>query len=1698
MSTVVSDEPNGQGDLIKVTITADQDSVDEATQPSFTVTLNKALDKPLTVTLDNGTVLQFAAGEVTKSFEAKAQGDDVFKDAGKITVGIEKAEVAGEQFENLQIGAPASVEVTDTIDIVKATLTADKTSVTEGGSITYTVTLSNQDNLSVKDHKGLTFDLGGGTTLFIEAGKSSGTVIVKAADDVYLGGQPAIVKSIVSVTGGEVFENLITQGSTSTTVSDETGSGTPGTGNQGDLVKVTITADQASVNEATKPTFTITLNEKLDKPLTVTLSTGDTVVFAAGETSKVYTAKAQGEDVFNDAGKLVVSIDKAEVANKQFENLEIGAPASVEITDTIDIVKATLTADKTSVTEGGSITYTVTLSNQDNLSVKDHKGLTFDLGGGTTLFIEAGKSSGTVIVKAADDVYLGGQPAIVKSIVSVTGGEEFENLITQGSTSTTVSDETGSGTPGTNNQGDLVKVTITADQASVNEATKPTFTITLNEKLDKPLTVTLSTGDTVVFAAGETSKVYTAKAQGEDVFNDAGKLVVSIDKAEVANKQFENLQIGAPASVEVTDTASLVTAKLTVNTNSVIEGGPITYTVTLVSADPALSVTGHNGLTFTLTDGTLVTIKAGEASGVATINAPDDVFMGGQATISKQIVTVDGGGEFESLNLDRTEVRTAVADEAGSGIGNVIGNTGDKFTLTIVGQGDVFENEKPGFLIKLSEKLDQALTVKLNNGDTVVIAAGSTEYLYQAPAQGDDPFKDAGTLVVGIQSATVVGKTFENLVIGDAASVNIKDTIDTVYAKISMVGTSSVIEGGNLTYKVELVDKSGNLVSVPAGKSVAVNLEWSGTASSNDFDGTRPTTVTISGGSNNATFTVKTIDDTRIEDNETSIATIKQVVDTNGVFEDLAISAQKSATGTIVDNDRGPVIAGGDTATILESGAAGKADVVLVLDRSGSMGPAGNGNGGSDPDGPGGYSSRMDMLKDAVKKLFDSETVHAVFIVSFSDTTTFHSSGVNGGWYTNLDDAYDAIKSLQARGNTHYDDALAKVASSYQAPPPGGSKLVSIFMSDGVPTNKHSANETTWTNFLKDKGFDDSYAVGFGGLSTKDKDYLEPIGWKQGETVDQITKGNADDHVLAVDTSVDALTQALVGTVTGSTVSGDLTSNATSGTAGWAADGWKLKSVEFNGVTTVFTSASDIKTINLGDVGKLVVKGDGSYSFSGKDDFDTASSVSAVVKFTVRDTNGVTASSTLTLTVNDRSDPIAKNDDVTATLTSKSVMGAPTDVMLATFSSNEANAWKFQNPLDRDSLDLSDKSGRWQVTSLVGTTADAGVSSANNPTLVLTDRNGESSGDAGMLTPIYTAVGGETLSFTASASLSTVNYWFSSERDTANWTLYKSTNGTNWSVAGGGAIANGSSTITTGVLEAGSQYRVLLSVHDDTSNWYAGNASVSFDDFKVTVPGAPTIEWSASPITGSVATNDSSGTNGETSTLSVKVNGAWVEVPIGGTTVTGQYGSLAISKDGSYTYTPVANKNGAGHVDQFDYKLTQPDGDTDTAHLYVTLTATGPGATSAMTPAWTEGNDTLLGSAGNDIIFGGAGNDYLTGGKGNDTLTGGSGADTFIWKAGHTGNDVITDFKASEGDRIDLSDLLQNEKGSTIDNYLKMITVQGETVLQISSDGKLNVQDGANHVDTTITLQGNNWSSSTINSLISGADPLIKIDNNNS
>ncbi len=106
---------------------------------------------------------------------------------------------------------------------------------------------------------------------------------------------------------------------------------------------------------------------------------------------------------------------------------------------------------------------------------------------------------------------------------------------------------------------------------------------------------------------------------------------------------------------------------------------------------------------------------------------------------------------------------------------------------------------------------------------------------------------------------------------------------------------------------------------------------------------------------------------------------------------------------------------------------------------------------------------------------------------------------------------------------------------------------------------------------------------------------------------------------------------------------------------------------------------------------------------------------------------------------------------------------------------------------------------------------------------------------------------------------------------------------------------------------------ILIRVYDD--------APVAIDDAQVTVKGTAS-------VTGDVTSNDSHSNDGPN--LVVSVNGVAV-APTGNTTIVGTFGTLVINSAGAYTYTP-KNSSQVG-IEQFTYTLQDSDGDRDTANF---------------------------------------------------------------------------------------------------------------------------------------------------------------------
>ncbi|MEC4563222.1 retention module-containing protein, partial [Pseudomonas inefficax] len=604
-STVINDSI----DTVTVSIVSNG-NVTEDQQPSFTVKVSQALDRPLTVTLSNGDTVTIEAGKTEVEYKTAAQGDDVIQDAGAVTLSVTDATVSGATFEKLTFGDPATVEISDTISEVVAKLTATE-SVTEGGEITYTVTLTSKDGLPLNNQAPLYFTLSDGKTVIeVPANSTTGSITVAAPDNVYMGANPSVVNAIDSVSGADVwkFEKLtLDKTEVSTTVTDEPG--TPGTG--GDLVLVSIEADQVSVPENQNPTFTVRVNTVLAHDLVVTLSNNAQVTIKAGQTSAQYTHTEQGDDVYQDAGTIGVGIKAAtDSAGSTFENLQFGGDASVKVTDTINEVVARLTATD-SVTEGGQITYTVTLTSQDGLPINNHQPLYFTLSDGKTVIeVPANSNTGSITVTAPNDVYVGAQP-VVNAIDAVSGADawKFEKLtLDKAQVSTTVTDGPGSE--------DTTCLTLSATE-TVAEGGTITYTATLTNKAGTDLVIKLSNGESITIAAGQKEASITVNTPDDDVYIDAADLNVTITDATGGN--FEKLDVSKTAAVtKVTDTIDTTTVTLTAN-STVAEGGVVTYTASVNQ-----KVTGSD-LVVKLANGQTITIPVGESSASVPFTAPNNV-----------------------------------------------------------------------------------------------------------------------------------------------------------------------------------------------------------------------------------------------------------------------------------------------------------------------------------------------------------------------------------------------------------------------------------------------------------------------------------------------------------------------------------------------------------------------------------------------------------------------------------------------------------------------------------------------------------------------------------------------------------------------------------------------------------------------------------------------------------------------------------------------------------------------------------------------------------------------------------------------------------------------------------------------------------------------------------------------------------------
>ncbi len=285
------------------TISVNDVTVNEsAGTATFTVSLSSASTQAISVsysttngtavagsdyTAKTSTVLNFAAGETTKTVTVAIANDTVFEGA------------TGETF-NVVLATPVNATILDgtgvgTItdnDSAPTVTSVSSPTVAEGTSLLYTVTLSNPSSTATT----VAFTLGGGTAIAADYGSAtySGGVTPSGTNLIIPAGVSSFTVSLPTISDADTVGETVPL-----TVGGVTGTGTIAGADP------TISINDISVNEAAgTATFTVSLSTATTKVGDVNYSTGGgtatsgvdygalastKLTFAAGETSKTIT-----------------------------------------------------------------------------------------------------------------------------------------------------------------------------------------------------------------------------------------------------------------------------------------------------------------------------------------------------------------------------------------------------------------------------------------------------------------------------------------------------------------------------------------------------------------------------------------------------------------------------------------------------------------------------------------------------------------------------------------------------------------------------------------------------------------------------------------------------------------------------------------------------------------------------------------------------------------------------------------------------------------------------------------------------------------------------------------------------------------------------------------------------------------------------------------------------------------------------------------------------------------------------------------------------------------------------------------------------------------------------------------------------------------------------------------------------------------
>ncbi|MCG9023452.1 retention module-containing protein, partial [Laribacter hongkongensis] len=664
-------------------------AVAEGGSITYTVSTDHAVSgSPLVVTLSNGREVSIPVGASSGSVTVGVRSDDAYSQ-GPVQQNVSISGTSGGNFEAVTTTGTVSNSVTDNGTVTHVTLDSatNGQAVTEGGSITYTVSTDHAVTGSP-----LVVTLSNGSQVSIPVGASSGSVTVDVrSDDAY--SQGAVQQSVsISGTSGGNFEAVTTAGTVSNSVTDN-----------GTVTNVTLSSatNGQAVAEGGSITYTVSTDHAVTgSPLVVTLSNGREVSIPVGASSGSVTVGVRSDDAYSQ-GPVQQNVSISGTSGGNFEAVTTTGTVSNSVTDNGTVTHVTLDSatNGQAVAEGGSITYTVSTDHAVSGSP-----LVVTLSNGREVSIPVGASSGSVTVDVrSDDAY--SQGAVQQSVsISGTSGGNFEAVTTAGTVSNSVTDN-----------GTVTNVTLSSatNGQAVAEGGSITYTVSTDHAVSgSPLVVTLSNGREVSIPVGASSGSVTVDVRSDDAYSQ-GAVQQSVSISGTSGGNFEAVTTAGTVSNSVTDNGTVTNVTLSSATNgqAVAEGGSITYTV---STDHAVS---GSPLVVTLSNGREVSIPVGASSGSVTVDVrSDDAYSQGAV---QQSVSISGtsGGNFEAVTTTGT-VSNSVTDN-----GTVTHVTLDSATN---GQA-VTEGGSITYTVSTDHAVSGSpLVVTLSNGREVSIPVGAS------------------------------------------------------------------------------------------------------------------------------------------------------------------------------------------------------------------------------------------------------------------------------------------------------------------------------------------------------------------------------------------------------------------------------------------------------------------------------------------------------------------------------------------------------------------------------------------------------------------------------------------------------------------------------------------------------------------------------------------------------------------------------------------------------------------------------------------------------------------------------------------------------------------------------------------------------------------------------------------------------------